>query len=164
MTMKSLSKALLGIYVLTLLWLVLFKFSYDLPAVLDHGTRSLNLNPFAVLSQGSLRETLDNFIVFIPFGLLLSVNFKHVSMWRKLAFIGIFSLAAEVTQFVLAIGTTDITDVIMNTAGGLFGLSVYGWVNKFVDDEKHDRFIVITMAIILMALLWLRFFVLRVRY
>ncbi|HEX9503339.1 MAG TPA: VanZ family protein [Patescibacteria group bacterium] len=80
--MKLLSKTLLALYLLILLWLVLFKFSLDLSSVLDYQTRSLNLIPFADFSRNSLREMIFNFAVFIPFGLLLSVNLKRANFWR----------------------------------------------------------------------------------
>jgi glycopeptide antibiotics resistance protein len=163
--MKILSKTVFSLYLLTLLWLVLFKFSFDLASVLlDYQSRSLNLIPFAGFSQGSLREMIDNLIVFIPLGLLLNVNFKQVAFWPKLAFVFVFSLAAEVIQFVFAIGTTDITDVIMNTLGGLVGLAFYSLGKKYIDIEKLDRFIVIVGVILLVAFILLRTFVFRVRY
>ena len=34
-----------------------------------------------------------------------------------------FSLAVEIIQFALAIGVTDITDIITNTLGGFIGLA-----------------------------------------
>ncbi len=159
--MKSLSKATLALYLFTLLWLVLFKFSYDITAVvLDHQARGLNLVPFS----GHLREAVENLVIFIPFGLLLSINFQHITFWRKLAFLFIFSVAFEVIQFILAIGITDITDVITNTAGGLFGLTIYELCRKYVDREKLDRFIILGIAILLIVLILLRTLVLRVRY
>lgn len=162
--MKPLSKTILALYLLTLLWLVLFKFSYDLSSVLlDHQSRSLNLIPFAGASRG-LREMIDNFVVFIPFGLLLGVNLKQTGFWRKLAFIFSFSIAVEMLQFVLAIGTTDITDVITNTLGGLLGLILYDFSKKYVDNEKLDRFIVVTGMILLILLILFRVLVIRVRY
>ena len=163
--MKSLSKTVFVLYLFTLLWLVLFKFSFDLPSVLlDHQTRSLNLIPFVAASGDNSRELIDNFVVFIPFGLLLSVNLKQTNFWRKLTFVFVFSLAAEVIQFVLAIGTTDITDIFTNTLGGLFGLALYDFSKKYIDDEKLDRFIVIVGAILLILFLLFRFLILRVRY
>jgi glycopeptide antibiotics resistance protein len=60
---KLLSKTLLALYLLILLWLVLFKFSLDLSSVLDYQTRSLNLIPFADFSRNSLREMIFNFAV-----------------------------------------------------------------------------------------------------
>lgn len=162
--MKSLSQKVLTLYLLTLLWLVLFKFSFDLGGVLlDHQTRSLNLIPFAGYQQG-LREMVDNFAVFIPFGLLLGVVFKQTSFWQKLGFIFTFSVGVEVIQFVLAIGRTDITDVITNTLGGLAGLTLYGLSSKYIDSKKLDWVIVVGGAILLVALILVRVFVLRVRY
>jgi glycopeptide antibiotics resistance protein len=142
---------------------VLLKLSIDVPAVLDHHMRSLNLIPFAGSSQ-SHSEMITNFVVFIPLGLLLSVNLKRTNFWRKLAFIFSFSLAAEVVQYVLAIGITDITDVITNTFGGFFGLVLYSLSNKYLDNEKLDRFIVVVGTILFVVLMLLRFFVFRVRY
>jgi glycopeptide antibiotics resistance protein len=64
---------------------------------------------------------IDNLIAFIPLGLLLSLNFKRTGFWRKLTFVFMLSLAVEAMQYVLAIGVSDITDVIMNTVGELAG-------------------------------------------
>lgn len=163
--MKQLSKIILILYVLVLLWLVLFKLSFDISSVLlDHQARSLNLFPFGGSSQGSISEIVSNIIVFIPFGLLLDINLKSIMVWRKLTYIFIFSIAVEAIQFVLAIGVTDITDVIMNTLGGLVGLGLYRLFNRYVDTVKLDRFIVLASTILLIGLLFLRFFVFKVRY
>jgi glycopeptide antibiotics resistance protein len=162
--MKTLSKIVLALYLLTLLWLVLFKFSFDISGVLlDHQARSLNLIPFADYSQG-LREMVDNLVVFVPFGLLLGVVFKQTDFWRKLLCVFAFSFVAEITQFVLAIGRTDITDIITNTLGGLAGLGLYGLGSKYIDTKKLDWFIVVTGAILLVTLIFFRVFVLKVRY
>jgi glycopeptide antibiotics resistance protein len=163
--MKSLSKAVFGLYLLTLLWLVLFKFSYDFSSVLlDHQARSLNLIPFLGSSQGNMHEMIDNFVVFIPLGLLLGINLKKVTFWRKLAFISIFSLAVEILQFIFAIGITDITDVITNTFGGLVGLLVYDLGKRYVDNKKLDLFITVVGMVLLIILILLRVFVFRVKY
>ena len=153
--MKSLSKILLALYLLILLWLVLFKFSLNLSSVLDYQTRSLNLIPFADASRDNLRGWIYNVVVFIPFSLLLSVNLKRANFWRKLACVFIFSLAIEITQFVLMIGVSDITGIITNTFGGFLGLALYDLSNKYVDKKKLDRFIVVagTILLILFVLL-----------
>jgi len=162
---KIVSRALLALYLLVLIWLVLFKFSYDISSVLlDHQTRSLNLIPFVDALRGSFREMIDNLVIFIPFGLLLSVNLKRATFWRKLTLIFIFSMTAEMIQFVLAIGTTDITDVITNTLGGFVGLILYDLGKKYIDSEKLDRFIVIAGTILLILFIVLRVFFFRVRY
>jgi glycopeptide antibiotics resistance protein len=151
---KSLSKALLAVYLLILTWLVLFKFSVHLSLVV-YQTRILNLIPFAYFSRADLRELIYNVVFFIPFGLLLSVNLKRATFWRRLAFVCMFSLAAETIQFVFAIGVADITDVITNTFGGFLGLMLYVLINKYVDDDKLDRFIVVAGTISLMVVVLL---------
>lgn len=87
-------------------------------------------------------EILYNCLFFIPFGLLLQVNFKNVGFLPKLASILVFSLTAEVMQFIFAIGATDITDLITNTLGGFLGLTFYGLGNTYMSDKKLDRVII----------------------
>jgi glycopeptide antibiotics resistance protein len=87
-------------------------------------------------------EIILNCVFFIPFGLLLNVNFKIVRFLPKLTIILVFSLTAELLQYIFAIGATDITDVISNTAGGFLGLKLYELSNKYVRTEKLDKFII----------------------
>jgi len=150
--MKPLFKIVLVAYLLVLLWLVLFKFSFDLSSVLDYQRRSLNLVPFADTSEGNMGEAILNFLVFVPLGLLLSANFKQTNFWRKLTFIFLLSLAVETIQFVFAIGITDITDVITNTSGGLLGLLLYSLGNRYVPDKKLDRSIGVAGVLLLVVL------------
>jgi glycopeptide antibiotics resistance protein len=165
MKTKSLTKAFFVVYLLVLLWLVLFKFSSDPFSVLsNYQTRSLNLIPFADISPAHLDETLYNVIAFMPFGLFMNVSFKRTAFWRKLAYIGAFSIAIEITQFIFAIGRTDINDVITNTLGGLIGLLLYRLGEKYVDNEKLDKTIIVAGAALLVILLLLRTLVFRVSY
>jgi glycopeptide antibiotics resistance protein len=142
---KILSRGLLALYILILIWIVLFKLKFDIPSVFHHHHRSLNLIPFAAPSRvnGSVNygEMILNCLFFIPFGLLLNVNFKQPGFLSKLAFILCFSLTVEIIQFVFAIGASDITDVITNSFGGLIGLILYDLSNKYTNSEKLDSFI-----------------------
>ena len=152
---KILSKGLLAAYVLVLLWLVLFKFSFHISAVFHHHHRSLNLVPFAAPSRihGRINymEMVYNCVFFIPFGLLLNVNFKKVGFFPKLAFMMVFSISVELIQYIFAIGATDITDVITNTTGGFLGLIIYDLSKKIITQEKLDQ-IIITVGIVLLAI------------
>ena len=107
---------------------------------------------------------ISNIIAFIPFGVMLGACFKRVTFWHKLAVILAFSVGVEITQFVLAIGVSDITDVMMNTLGGFMGLALYDGAGKLVGDTCLDRFIFVIGTVILMVLLYLRIFVFRVQY
>jgi len=148
-----------------MLWLVLFKLSSNPVAVLAHyQTRSLNFIPFAGASLAHISETISNIIVFIPFGLLLGVNFKGFKIWHTVAYIGSFSVAMEVLQYIFAIGTSDITDVITNTLGGLIGLWLYKVASKRIDNKKLDYWIAIVTMVVIVILLLLRALVFRVKY
>ena len=163
--MRSLSRVLLALYLLTLLWLTLFKLSYDIPSILaNFQTRSLNLIPFVTYGQTGISETVSNFVTFIPFGLLLSLNFKKAALRRLLIVVFGFSVAVEALQFILAIGTTDVTDVVTNTFGGLVGIVLYRLANKIVKAEILDRIIIAVGLTLFVAFILLRLLVFRVRY
>jgi len=163
--MKASYKILLGFYLTMLLWLVLFKFSFDIVAVIEHHqTRILNLIPFTGLSRSNVRETIENVIVFIPLGLLFAINGKQTSFWRKLGVISAISLAVEILQFIFGIGISDITDFITNTVGGLIGLSLYEFGSKHMDQKILKRCIAGVIVVILAVILFLRLFMVRVRY
>jgi glycopeptide antibiotics resistance protein len=160
--MRALSRILFAAYLLILLWLVLFKFSYDPFAVIrDFQTRSFNLIPF---TRAHKSEMISNIIAFIPFGVMLGVNFKQVVFRYKIAVIFAFSLAVEIIQFAAAIGVADITDIIMNTLGGLIGLAAYIAVSKHTNDRYLDRCILGAGTLILLTILYFRIFVFIVRY
>ena len=143
---KILSRGLLAIYIVILIWLVLFKFSFNISSAFEHQHRSLNLIPFAApsLVNGEInyREIIYNCLVFIPFGLLLHVNFKKVGFLAKLVSILVFSFSVELIQFIFAIGATDITDVITNTIGGFLGLKIYDLSNRYMNHKKLDTIII----------------------
>ncbi|HEY8909524.1 MAG TPA: glycopeptide resistance protein VanZ-A [Desulfosporosinus sp.] len=161
---KILSRGLLALYLVILIWLVLFKLDFNISSVLNYHHRGLNLIPFAGPSNGSFREMIENVIIFIPFGLLLNVNFKKNGFLPKFAFILVFSLTVELIQFIFAIGATDITDVITNTVGGFLGLKLYGLSNKYINNKKLDRVIISVGTLLLLLLLYYRIFFLKIRY
>lgn len=163
--MRTWSKVCLILYVLTLLWLVLFKLSSDIPTVLaDRQTRRLNLIPFVTLGQTGLSETVSNIVIFIPFGLLLRITFKETSLGRLILGIAGFSSVCEALQYLWAIGTTDVTDVVTNTLGGLAGLLVYRLVARVVPVKILDGVITALGLTLFIAFLLLRLLVLKVRY
>lgn len=160
--MKLLSRALFAAYLIVLLWLVLFKFSYDPIGVLrDYQTRSLNLIPFAYANKS---EVISNIFAFIPFGVMLGIDFKQLPFRNKIAVIFFFSLAVETLQYVLAIGATDITDIIANTLGGFVGLTGYFAISMYTNQKYLDRCLLVTGMLILAAVLYLRIFVVIIRY
>ena len=79
---KSLSRVLFAAYTITLAWLILFKFSVHI--IVRAALRQEKLELGRSQPSGSSSQAVDNVLVFIPFGLLMSVNFKHLNFWSKL--------------------------------------------------------------------------------
>lgn len=142
---QRLAKILFCAYLVALVWILLFKFSLSISAILDSMNpirRSINLVPFQESSiiNGTIdiKEILFNALIFLPFGGLMGIVVK-TSFWKQLAWIFMFSLIIEGLQFILAIGATDITDLLMNTVGGLLGLLIYYGLARLIPVEKLDR-------------------------
>jgi glycopeptide antibiotics resistance protein len=113
-----------AVYVLLLVWIVLWKLELPWVGGVD---RVIKLVPFlATAEQGASRpsEVLINLLLFVPFGLFLGLLAPSWS-WRRLVGVtALMSVALEATQFLLAIGSTDVTDVVVNTAGALIGFGL----------------------------------------
>ena len=125
-TNKLISSLLFIIYILLLTWIIIFK---TMPYLVHVPARSLNLIPFkgTAVYNGRLdyRELVGNIIVFVPLGVFISMAIRKFNLVA--AFMGGFTLSViyEAVQYVLICGATDVTDVIMNTAGALAGGIVF---------------------------------------
>lgn len=118
---------LFGAYLVVLVWLVLWKLQLPWEAVPVQ--RSLKLVPF-VAAEGygasAVREVAGNVAVFVPFGLGLA-RLRPRLGWRRItAAAAGLSAGLELAQLVLAVGHTDLTDVLTNTAGALLGTLLAG--------------------------------------
>ncbi|GAA1918528.1 hypothetical protein GCM10009775_08870 [Microbacterium aoyamense] len=115
-------------YLVVLGWLVLWKLHTPFVGA---GMGTIKLVPFVRTDEfgaSSPMEVLGNIAVFVPFGVYFGLLGRR--WWAALAVIAVTSAALEATQFVLGIGSTDITDVIANTFGGTVGLLLAGLVGR----------------------------------
>ena len=111
---RKLTKVLLMVYLLALTWIILFKLQMDFSNLRDMNYRSVNLIPFA--GSGIVNDRVDVYVSMLkPDG----------GFWKKVLPIFCVSLFYEVMQYVLAIGGSDITDLIGNTLGGVVGIGVF---------------------------------------
>lgn len=138
------------VYLLAVTWIILFKMQFSI-SNLDNA-RSINLIPFSgsVIINGhvNIGEIIWNALIFIPCGIYISSLFKNWSFCKKLLIFISISLFYEVFQFILAIGRSDITDIIENTLGGTIGICVYIIMSKiFKTEEKTLKFITICAAL-----------------
>ena len=120
-----------GIYLLLLCWLILFKLADSIDKIPSE--RGINLIPFwfGQLSNTRLQrnDIVYNILAFIPAGFYFS------AFGKKKVISGIFgslllSLCFEVLQWIFALGASDITDLIMNTVGGVLGTGLYYATDK----------------------------------
>ena len=69
-----------------------------------------------------LDQMAANVLLFVPFGLALTLRGWRVPLWRVTLVSVAFSVGIELTQGLAGNGrSADITDVLMNTLGGVMG-------------------------------------------
>ena len=72
-----------------------------------------------------LMEIILTVILFIPFGLMLSITIGSKGLWKVLIFGVCTSCTVEVLQFFFRRGLCEIDDVIHNTLGCIIGITLY---------------------------------------
>ena len=145
---KKLIVVLLIIYILSMVWIILFKMSIFSEVFGMERIRSINLIPFHYDEETPyhLSEVMMNVLIFAPLGIYLKIlDIKNI----KIIITGIvISLLFEILQSVFAIGASDITDVITNSAGTIMGVISYGilrWISK--DKVRPDRILILASLI-----------------
>lgn len=134
---QKMTAVLFGIYVIILTWIILFKMTTsisELPKI-----RNINLIPYSelVIVNGRLDfgELIQNAIAFVPAGVYISMLKPKWRFVKKLLPIMGISLTYEIVQYILAVGATDITDFINNTAGGAIGIGIYLFAEMLFKDK-----------------------------
>jgi glycopeptide antibiotics resistance protein len=160
---RVLTIVLFAIYFALLIGVILFKFPFSSEAGGDG--RTVNLIPLAgsFRQNGVLRvdELTENVLIFVPFGVYISMVKRNWSFVKKFLPIVATSVAFETIQYIFEIGRADITDVLTNTIGGLVGIGVYALIRMALR-HRTDRVInvvalVLTIFVLLYgAFLWSR--------
>ena len=115
--------AMFVVYVVILVWTVLWK----LEVPWTGGDTMVKLVPFVAAGGAGASapvEVVANLVLFVPLGIYLGLLAPRWPWWAAAGTIAGASVALEVTQYVLAVGRSDTTDVIVNTVGGLVGLGL----------------------------------------
>lgn len=137
------------LYLVLLIWIILFKLQFSITA-LDR-VREINLIPFYYKEEISFHatEVLENVLIFVPFGIYLCLVFQRSRLRSKLLFIAGMSMLLEVCQYFLAVGRSDITDLITNISGGLIGIFLYNTVVRLFHNQRRiDQIIIISATIV----------------
>ena len=127
---------------------------------------SVNLIPFSSIGgyifgdadgvgRFAFGNIIGNIVIFVPLGAFLPLFKKDKRVLVNFLIISGTSLLVELIQGLLAIGTFDIDDLILNSLGGLVGILAYkGLATIFKDDKK-----VSTVIEILPVILYLLFYI-----
>lgn len=122
---------LFAVYIVLLVWLVMWKF--EAPWVADGAGRDIKLIPYvatATAGANSPTEVLENTAIFIPFGIYLPLVAPKWRWWSAGAVIVSVSVVLEVSQYILAVGSSDTADLIDNTLGGLIGIALVAVIRQ----------------------------------
>ena len=134
---NKLTKILFIIYMIALFWIIIFKFG--VPFFGLGYMRKINLVLFkeSLMVNGRLdfSEIIMNAVIFTPLGVYSGILLKKWSTGKKILLYFLISLICEVSQFILGVGTSDITDIITNTLGGIIGSVIYKGIEKVSKDK-----------------------------
>jgi glycopeptide antibiotics resistance protein len=119
-------------YGVFLVWAILWK--CGMPFIGNGLERKINLLPF----NGNTRWEMEfNIAVFAPFGFYLAAAKHKMTPMKQVLITLLASFVLEVIQFIIAVGRSDMTDLLMNTLGGLIGIAAYYALSKLFG--KHER-------------------------
>lgn len=138
---KKITMGLLIIYLLVITWIIVFKMTFSFQE-LPH-FRNVNLIPFAgsaiINNQIDIVEIISNVLIFVPFGLYLSMLKPNWSFLKKVTPVATVSLFFEGIQFIFSIGGTDITDLMGNILGGVIGIGIYYILYRLLKEKTNRR-------------------------
>ena len=81
----------------------------------------------------AVRNVLGNMLLFIPYGFILPAAFSMLHRFVPLVLTVAFtSLFFELLQAVTRLGSFDVDDLILNTAGGITGWLMFKLLGKMV--------------------------------
>lgn len=159
---KILRYCFIGIFILYLALLLRITFFKqvrldNLLSAIGASERTISIIPFQsvmemirnkVSMSRIIENILGNMILFVPLGLLLPILLKKpIKIILYIAII--FSLSIEIVQFILAMGSTDIDDLIFNVFGAIIGCLLFKKIKKTTKTELS--FLVSTIVLLIVS-------------
>ena len=100
---------------------------------------NISWTPFVGMITGPI-DTILNVILFVPLGFFLPLLYKKYCSLRTVALTGfLFSLAVEIFQM-FGWGSSDINDLMTNTAGACIGFGVYCLLARILPANLKKQF------------------------
>lgn len=121
---------LMYVYLSFVLYFTLMPIIASIPFVLNHPYTPMNLVPFIDVTAGRgdfLRQVVLNIVMTMPFGFLFPLTGTGKQKFGKtVLFCFLMSLGIELLQpLINGSRSSDITDLITNTLGGILGYLFY---------------------------------------
>lgn len=132
---KWVRRLILAVYLLILCYFLFF--SELMGRTEGQGDYMYNLVPFREICrflrhwqviglQMTIVNLAGNVLCFVPFGLLIPYNFRHMTHPAgMMALSCLFSVAIETVQLLFQVGCFDVDDILLNTLGGFLGVLCY---------------------------------------
>lgn len=134
--------------------------------------RSINLVPLASIadyasshSSGTGRvafaNIVGNILIFIPLGAYASWLRHRASARSTMLTVASVSVAVEIIQGVIAVGASDIDDVILNCVGGLIGILAFRLLSAIMRERSLVRSAMAVLSLLTMPVWCFFLFIIR---
>lgn len=89
--------------------------------------RKVNLTLFATISKVKILSmpVIGNILSFLPFGIFIKLYFPNIRKYISGMICLLFPFCIELAQYILATGSLDIDDYVLNVCGMFLGLLIY---------------------------------------
>ena len=164
---RKLTKYLLVLYLILLVWVVIFKcgipkeimgnlytndpigFGPAIAKYMDLNLYERFTYDFFLLDgvDEIVKNVFLNILVFLPFGLLISLLINNHKMVMTIVISFITSLLFEIFQLFTSFGCFSFIDLLCNVIGGILGVLVYLFLMRIVTKENTNKVIYRTCII-----------------
>lgn len=129
--MPRLLRPLFAVYVVVLVWAVLWKFHE--PFIGRDDMREIKLIPFVGAGGFGLNspaELIANLLLFVPLGVYLAALLPWWRWWGVVLVGTGVSVVLETLQYLTAVGSSDVADVLVNAAGTALGVGALALLRR----------------------------------
>lgn len=142
---------LMYVYLSFVLFFTLMPIITSLPFIFNHPYDFMNMVPFIDVTAGRgdfIRQVVLNVIMTMPFGFLFPLTrFGNGKFGKTVLFCFLMSLGIELLQPLIdGCRSSDITDLITNTTGGILGYLFYlifkpltTWILKHLNPQRQQN-------------------------
>ena len=162
MTKRQANAKTVVVLLLLVIYLVLL-FQLTLARGYRQGIRGVNLTPFATIAEylqsiarghsvSGMMNLFGNLVLLMPLGYMSAELFPNMRKTMRVLILALsVSLAIESLQWILARGSADIDDLILNALGGVLSYWIYLIMQRWIALKKYAvgiSMVMITLAFV----------------